>query len=595
MNYLSLFWVKEKAVPEKINSGLTPTNSPTLFSTEGVRILTDPERLAALASYGILGTEAEAAFDDIACLAAKICGVPTAFVSFVDDTQQFFKASVGAGGVREVPVQAGFCPFTVAKQDVLVIPDTLVDPLYAHNLVVTNAPFVRFYAGIPLRSPEGHVLGTVCVVDQKPQELGDEKRDALRILGRQVENLLALRRSVYEQAQAICERDNSSIARALAEEARRHANEEREQTEARLRESEATLREREQRIKILYELTSRADLTFTEKVQGLLHAGREWLGMDLGVLARTDCDAGQYTIMQIDAAGEAPPAGFTCPLEKTFCAETVKGNAEDPPLTVEDAGAHPDWRGHAAYEAFGNEAYIAAIVRVNNQPWGTIAFCANKPRLKPFTDFDKDIVRLRAQWIGGELSRQAAEDALRTNVVQQKRFVREMLASVTEGKLCLCDSSQELSGVLPPVSDVVELTPATLRTLRKYVESVADALQLTRERTQDLVTAVGEAGMNAIRHGGGGTGRVHADTDHRVVQVWIQDHGKGIRQEDLHRATLEKGWSGSGSLGHGFYLMLRTVDRTYLLTGEQGTTVVLEQEAAPPLPAWLKGRANITD
>lgn len=172
-------------------------------------------------------------------------------------------------------------------------------------------------------------------------------------------------------------------------------------------------------------------------------------------------------------------------------------------------------------------------------------------------------------------------------VERQRRFVREMLASVTEGRLCLCDAAADLSAPLTPASEVVELSAETLRLLRKRVTQAAGDLHLSRERTNDLLTAVSEASMNAVKHGVGGTARVHSDAETGVIQVWIKDNGKGIRDEDLHRATLEKGWSGAGSFGHGFFLMLRTADRTYLLTNGNGTTVVLEQAATTPEPSWL--------
>lgn len=320
------------------------------------------------------------------------------------------------------------------------------------------------------------------------------------------------------------------------------------QNENALRASEASVKQREAWISQFYALTARPDLDFMAKVQSLLRAGYEWLGLHAGVLAHIDGDAGLYSVAQVDAVTKALPVGFTCPLEQTFCSETIKQHPNSPPLAVEHAGASKEWRDHLAYKTFGCEAYHAAVVRVNGKVWGTLAFFANMPRPQPFTDFDKDMVRLMAQWVGGEIAQREAVDALRATVIQQRRFVREMLASVTEGRLRLCDDATDLP---------------------------------------DLLTAVGEAGMNAVRHGGGGTGRVHADSERGVVQVWIQDHGKGIRQEDLHRATLEKGWSGGGSLGHGFFLMLRTVDHTYLLTGDSGTTVVLEQEQSAPHPSWL--------
>lgn len=170
--------------------------------------------------------------------------------------------------------------------------------------------------------------------------------------------------------------------------------------------------------------------------------------------------------------------------------------------------------------------------------------------------------------------------------VRQRRFLREMLLGFTDGRLRLCDSTADLPRPLLPLSDWIELTSQTLRRLRKQVVADAEGLYLPLERLHDFETAVGEAAMNAVQHGGGGRGRVHGDPQSGVVQVWIEDEGEGITEDFIHRA-IEQGWT-TGGFGQGFFLMRTCADRMYLLTGPTGTTVVLEQERTPPEPAWLK-------
>jgi anti-sigma regulatory factor (Ser/Thr protein kinase) len=97
--------------------------------------------------------------------------------------------------------------------------------------------------------------------------------------------------------------------------------------------------------------------------------------------------------------------------------------------------------------------------------------------------------------------------------------------------------------------------------------------------------------MNAVIHGQGGTARLYADHDAGSLQVWISDRGTGIDVNLLHRATIQPGYSSVGTLGYGFWIMLKTCDRVHLLTGPEGTTLVLEQGIASPTPAWFdKGR-----
>ena len=171
---------------------------------------------------------------------------------------------------------------------------------------------------------------------------------------------------------------------------------------------------------------------------------------------------------------------------------------------------------------------------------------------------------------------------------RQRRFLKEMLAGFSEGRLRLCDAPDELPKPLLPMSEVIELLPWALRFLRQKVEAVAEKIEMPKERAEDFMTAVHEAGMNAIKYGGGGTARIYADRDKGQIQVWIEDHGPGIAEELIHRA-MEQGWT-TGGFGQGFFLMRSCADRLFLLTGKQGTTIVLEIERTPPPPAWLQGK-----
>lgn len=169
---------------------------------------------------------------------------------------------------------------------------------------------------------------------------------------------------------------------------------------------------------------------------------------------------------------------------------------------------------------------------------------------------------------------------------RQRHFLRDILAAVTEGKMTLCLSPEEL----PPCGetswgDPIPLTPqGGLRLLRHAALEAAAACRLPDVREQDLVTAANEAGMNAIVHAGAGT--AHVFFSGGTVQVWVEDAGGGITMENLPHAALTRGFTTAGTLGHGLKMMLQTVDRLWLLTGPSGTTVVLEQDRLPPEPLW---------
>jgi PAS domain S-box-containing protein len=189
-----------------------------------------------------------------------------------------------------------------------------------------------------------------------------------------------------------------------------------------------------------------------------------------------------------------------------------------------------------------------------------------------------------AEWVGTCTD----IDDQKQSAHQQWIFLRDMLASVTEGKLRLCASADDLPTPLELAGDpIIFDTTESLRTIRHLAQDAAQALGFADIRWQHLITATSEVAMNAIQHAGGGMGRVCFDGI-RTVQVWIEDTGGGITVQDLPRATLERGWSNAGTLGHGFWLTLQTVDRVYLLTSASGTTVVLEQDCVADEPNWFR-------
>lgn len=182
--------------------------------------------------------------------------------------------------------------------------------------------------------------------------------------------------------------------------------------------------------------------------------------------------------------------------------------------------------------------------------------------------------------------RKRAEQTIREAALVQRRFLREMLFSMTEARLRLCDTPADLPAPFDLAFEPVELSRRTLKRFRQQIEAAMDTVGMPKERRYDLMTGASEAAMNAVVHAGSGTGSVHVDRAAGSVQVWVGDTGGGITEDAIHKATLERGWTTTGTLGHGFWMMLKTCDRIYLLTGKEGTTVVLEQETSEPQPAW---------
>ena len=161
----------------------------------------ETERIAALQRYRILDTTPEDVFDELVQLASTICGAPIALISLVDTSRQWFKARVGLEA-QETSRGSSFCAHALHDARLFIVHDARADARFAANPLVLGGPKIRFYAGAPITSPEGLILGTLCVIDHRPRVLDREQCEALRVLARQVIAQFELRRLGSEHAQA---------------------------------------------------------------------------------------------------------------------------------------------------------------------------------------------------------------------------------------------------------------------------------------------------------------------------------------------------------------------------------------------------------
>lgn len=158
----------------------------------------DVARVASLQRFEILDTPPEAAFDELAEVAARVCETPTGLVTLIDAKRQWFKARFGFSPT-ETDRALAFCGYTIANCGLLEVEDAETDPRFADNPLVTSEPRIRFYAGAPIVASDGYAIGSLAVIDYKPRKLADGQRATLLALANQVAAQLELRRLIVER------------------------------------------------------------------------------------------------------------------------------------------------------------------------------------------------------------------------------------------------------------------------------------------------------------------------------------------------------------------------------------------------------------
>jgi GAF domain-containing protein len=166
-----------------------------------LRIIRNLQRLSALHRTGLLDSPSEEAFDRYTRLASRTLDAPVALISLVDADRQFFKSARGLDEPlktkRETPLSHSFCKHVVASGESLVVGDARAEPLVRENPAVPELKVIA-YAGVPLKSSNGQVLGTLCVIDHRPRDWQRDELDVLRDLGACLEDEIELRCLVRE-------------------------------------------------------------------------------------------------------------------------------------------------------------------------------------------------------------------------------------------------------------------------------------------------------------------------------------------------------------------------------------------------------------
>ena len=167
----------------------------------------EAERLHALYGLNLLDTDPEERFDRITRIASQFFDMPIVLVSLIDTNRQWFKSRHGLAA-KETPRSMAFCAHAIELDDLLIIEDAKLDDRFENNPLVTGEPFIRFYAGYPIRTPDGVALGTLCLIDQKPRTLNASQILALQDFASMVDDQLSketLAGQVVSRAKALHE------------------------------------------------------------------------------------------------------------------------------------------------------------------------------------------------------------------------------------------------------------------------------------------------------------------------------------------------------------------------------------------------------
>lgn len=325
-------------------------------------------RILALKRTHLLDTPREERFDRFTRMAKLAFGVPIALVSLVDNKRQWFKSSQGLEA-RETPRDMSFCGHAILIDRLFIVENTLEDPRFADNPLVTGPPHIRFYAGAQLHSHEGYNLGTLCIIDTRPRSLDHDQ----------------------------C---------ALLEELARCVDEEINDFEANKSRQEQI--EKTRILSALNNLTVDASAPLERKIDMALDLGRHHLELETGIVSEITSDV--YTIRWFRAPDNSPlETGLSLPVAQTYCALMLEKGDH---LAISHMG-DSRYRHQPCYAQMGLESYIAAPIEFDGKLFGTLNFSSVSPRLRPFTDLDRLFIVWLAQWMAALLQQHSHEDTLR--------------------------------------------------------------------------------------------------------------------------------------------------------------------------------------
>ncbi|URD35107.1 PAS domain S-box protein [Methylobacterium tardum] len=440
----------------------------------------DRERLGALATYGILDTPPEQGFDDIADLAALVCGTPVALVSLVAGERQWFKAKAGFEPCQ-TPLEQSVCAHALAEPDLLVIPDLTKDPRTRANPLVTDDPFIRFYAGAPLIAPGGECLGTLCVIDREPRPEGltPAQASALRKLAGQVLGQMEMRKALRLRDEALDEYRETLVRQ-----------------EALIEAQAAVSRAR-----------GDLDASFDALLAGAMKAVPRAEG---GVIAIREGDALVYRSVR---GNLAPHAGVRIPVAGSLSGRAfTSGEAVSTPDATLDPRAK-----HDMLKTLGTRAALCAPVLRGDTTIGVLKLQAS--RANAFTKGDLDAARLFAGTVAAGLAEAGEAEARQSVRASQDRY-KAVFNSAIDYAIIVMDLDGHVEDWNEGATRILGWEPAEM------VERPADVFFTPEDRASGIAAKEMRA---ALEQGRGIDERWHIRKD--GTRFWANGEMMALRDE----------------------------------------------------------------
>ena len=328
-------------------------------------------RVAAVHALGLVGLDANSRFDAILRVAQRVLGVPMAAVSLIDTERQWFAGMKGLP-TRETSRDASFCGHAILTPSALFsVSDTHADIRFADNPLVTGAPHIRFYAGVPVLSSSNQALGTLCVLDSVPRILSSDEQELLEDLAQLVQGKLrALEAGTLE----------------FEVQQRRAA--------------ELKTLQQERRLAELYAVASSPRHDTASVFRDALELGRRELSLEMGMLTRIEGDT--YVVEVVLPPNEGFPVGARMSLAQSYCDLAVRASA---PVVSRETTEDERFAPYKGFDVGIYEAYAGIPVEVEGQLYGTLVFWQVAPREEPFSQADIDFLALMSRLMESLLER----------------------------------------------------------------------------------------------------------------------------------------------------------------------------------------------